>query len=60
MVKCPKCGKENTKPLKEWAFAAFIVKKFECSNCKANFRDYSKQGKTSFTLILKDGKYQKP
>jgi transposase-like protein len=61
MVKCPKCGSENAKPTKEWKYALFQVKKFDCQKCKAKFRDYSKQGKHNFTLIYVDGVgYRKP
>jgi predicted nucleic-acid-binding Zn-ribbon protein len=60
MAKCPKCGTENIKPMKEWNYAAFHVEKFNCPKCATNFREYTKHGTHSFTLIMENGKYQRP
>jgi transcriptional regulator NrdR family protein len=61
MVKCPKCNTENTKPTKEWNYATFHVEKFDCSKCEAKFREYTKAGEHSFTLVSTNafGRYQK-
>jgi len=60
MVKCPKCGFDNTKPEKEWDYAVFHVKKFNCQKCEAKYRYYTRDGKPSFILMAKFGQYQKP
>jgi len=56
MVKCPNCKREIQKPNKTWKYGAFTVQACTCSNCKTDFREYTKAGKHSFTLKLKKGK----
>lgn len=57
MVKCPKCNKEVAKPVKEWKYHTFMVEAFLCSNCGTKFREYTKDGKHSFTLKLQGRQY---
>lgn len=44
MVKCPKCGSENIKPLKSWQMTnpksqrLFKVSMMLCQNCRKRFR----------------------
>lgn len=55
MTKCPDCKKEISKPEKSWKYGQFKVEVFSCE-CGTQFRDYSKEGKHSFTLKAKKGK----
>lgn len=55
MIKCPNCGKEPAKPRKTWMYGQFKVQSFSCE-CGTKFRDYTKEGKHSFTLRFKKGK----
>lgn len=50
MSKCPECGNETAKILKEWDYFIFRVKCLECIDCKNQFRAYYKQGKFSHTI----------
>ena len=60
MVNCPKCGSDNTKPTKEWNYSVFRVKSFNCQKCETKFRDYTRKGKNTFTLVCnKKGFYTK-
>lgn len=59
MVQCPKCKSELKKPYKIWKYGRFDAEGYICDNCGAKFRIYSKNGKHSFTLMLKNGKYRK-
>lgn len=36
MVKCPRCGKEVSNASKEWDYAAFNVKLFNCPKLQQN------------------------
>lgn len=56
MTKCPNCKKENPKPTKTWKYGQFTVQAFTCSNCKTQYREYTRNGKHSFTLKLQKGK----
>lgn len=56
MVKCPKCKKDLSKPTKTWTYGQFEVQAFSCTNCGTQFREYTKDGKHSFTLKLVKGK----
>ena len=56
MVKCPKCKKEITKPDKTWKYRVFKAEAYTCSNCGTKFREYTKNGKHSFTLAYQKGK----
>jgi hypothetical protein len=59
MAKCPSCKKEIAKPEKTWKYGQFTVQVYDC-RCGTKFRDYSQEGKHSFTLKLHKGKgYQK-
>jgi uncharacterized protein YlaI len=59
MTKCPNCQNEINKPNKTWKYGPFSVSAYLCDNCKTQFRDYSRNGKYSFTLQLKQGRYRK-
>lgn len=59
MVQCPKCKSEVAKPYKTWKYGRFNAEGYRCSNCGASFREYTKDGKHSFTLMLKNGKFRK-
>lgn len=59
MVKCPNCKKEIIKTDKNWKYGIFAVEAFSCTNCGTQFREYTKNGKHSFTLKLQKGKYKK-
>ncbi len=59
MVQCPKCKKEVIKPHKTWKYGRFNAEGYICDNCGAKFREYSKNGKHSFMLMLKNGKFRK-
>ena len=41
MAKCPTCGKEVEKPIKEWDLGKTHVKMYEC--CGRKFREYIKR-----------------
>jgi transposase-like protein len=56
MVKCPNCRREVAKHDKKWKYGKFCVDVFTCKNCNTKFREYTKNGKHSFTLMLKKGK----
>jgi len=57
MVDCPNCKKEIENPQKTWNYWKFTVEAYCCDRCGARFRDYSKEGKHSFTLKFEDGKW---
>jgi predicted RNA-binding Zn-ribbon protein involved in translation (DUF1610 family) len=57
MAKCPNCKKEAVKPDKKWKYGRFLVEAYSCRNCDTKFREYTQNGKHSFTLKLnKKGK----
>jgi len=56
MAKCPKCGKEISKASKEWNYAAFHVKLFNCDKCDKTFKAYYREGKLSHTIPKSKGK----
>jgi len=56
MSRCLKCQKEVRDPEKTWKYGQFKVQAYSCKNCGTQFRDYSKEGKHSFTLKLQKGK----
>ena len=56
VIKCPNCRKEMAKPSKEWKYGQFVVEAYVCNNCNAKFREYTENGKHSFTLKLQKGK----
>jgi len=55
VAKCPKCKTEVAKPSKKWKYWQFTVEVFECS-CGTKFREYTRDGRHSFTLKLEKGK----
>jgi lysyl-tRNA synthetase class I len=55
LVKCPKCGKTQTKPKKEWKYGHFMVQAYSCE-CGTDFREYTQAGKHSFMLKFQKGK----
>jgi hypothetical protein len=55
MIKCPNCKKEQKNPKKTWEYGQFTVHAYSC-DCGAEFREYIKAGKHSFTLKLEKGK----
>ena len=55
MVKCPDCNKEITTPDKIWKYSIFTAHAYVC-DCGAKFREYTKNGKHSFTLKYQKGK----
>jgi len=59
MPKCPSCKKETNKLHNTWKYGHFEVQAYLCPNCGMQFREYNKNGKPSFTLMLKNGKYRK-
>jgi len=50
MVKCPRCGKEAMNASKEWDYAAFHVKLFNCPICNKTFKAYYRKEKMSHTI----------
>jgi len=56
MTNCPKCKTNNSKPDKTWKYGQFLVEANTCTNCSTQFREYTKNGKHSFTLKLQRGK----
>jgi len=50
MAKCPRCRKEISDSSKEWDYAAFHVKLFECPKCNKTFKAYYRQNKLSHTI----------
>jgi DNA-directed RNA polymerase subunit RPC12/RpoP len=44
------------KPDKTWKYRVFKAEAYVCSNCGTKFREYTKNGKHSFTLKLQKGK----
>ena len=55
MVKCPNCEKEIGKAEKTWKYGRFDVQVYSC-DCGTRFREYTRDGKHSFTLKLQKGK----
>ncbi len=50
LVKCPLCGKAfEGKPLKEWKFRFYDVKRYECEKCGSRFNVYESQN-SMFTI----------
>jgi len=58
MAKCPNCKKENPKPDKTWKYGQFTVQAYSC-DCGTDFREYTREGKHSFTLELQKGRFRK-
>jgi DNA-directed RNA polymerase subunit RPC12/RpoP len=56
MAICPRCKKEVTKPEKTWKYRVFKAEFYRCGNCGTKFREYTKNGKHSFTLMYLEGK----
>jgi hypothetical protein len=56
MAKCPNCKKEVLRQAKKWKYGQFSVEVYSCKNCDTEFREYTQNGKHSFTLKLKKGK----
>jgi transposase-like protein len=52
-MKCPRCENETKESHKEWNYAAFHVKKFECKKCRQSFMAYFHKGKFSHTIPKK-------
>jgi transposase-like protein len=50
MVRCPRCGAENTVPTKEWEYGPFEVKGYLCEKCKKKFNLYFYEGKLSHII----------
>jgi uncharacterized protein with PIN domain len=50
MAKCPRCGKDVPNSSKEWNYAAFHVKLYECPKCNKIFKAYYRQNKLSHTI----------
>jgi transposase len=50
MAKCPRCGKDVPNSSKEWNYAAFHVKLYECPKCNKTFKAYYRQNKLSHTI----------
>jgi hypothetical protein len=55
MAKCPICGTEVVKPSKKWKYGKFNAESFDC-HCGTKFREYTLDGKHSFTLKFEKGK----
>jgi len=55
MAKCPNCEKEIKTPKKTWKYGKFRVQAYSCG-CGTRFREYTTDGKHSFTLKLQKGK----
>ena len=55
MVNCPDCKREMTKPDKTWRYGVFEAEFYSC-RCGARFREYTRDGKHSFTLKYVKGK----
>lgn len=49
-MKCPICGNEAVDGHKEWDYAAFHVKRFDCKKCEKAFKAYYRKGKLSHTI----------
>jgi hypothetical protein len=56
MVRCPECGSEANKSLKEWNYFIFHVINTECEKCGYTFKAYYKDGKLSH--IIENGEYE--
>lgn len=50
LPKCPRCGIEVTKIVKEWDYSIFHVKRFNCEACDKTFGAYFKKDKLSHTI----------
>lgn len=50
MVKCPRCEKDVSKASKEWNYAVFKVKLFNCEKCNKTFKAYYRKGNLSHTI----------
>ena len=59
MFKCPKCHKEIAKYEKTWKYKSFVAQFYVCSNCGAKAREYTWNGRHSFTLMFKNGYFRK-
>jgi len=47
---CERCGTEVTESTREWDYAAFHVKRFDCVKCEKSFRAYFHKGNLSHTI----------
>jgi hypothetical protein len=59
MIRCPNCDNELVNPDKTWKYNVWDVQFFICDNCEARVREYTRNGRHSFTLMLIDGHYRK-
>ncbi len=60
MPKCPDCMKEYKEYKKKWKYGKFDVEAYTCE-CGTDFREYSVNGKRSFTLRkTRKGRWKKP
>jgi len=50
MVKCPRCRMDVPKATREWDYAAFRVKMYDCEKCEKTFKAYYHKGKLSHTI----------
>lgn len=58
MVECPTCKKELATPIRQWKYWRFNVELYLCDKCHTKFSEYTKDGKHSFTLKYKKGKFR--
>jgi len=50
MARCPRCGEEVPNASKEWNYAVFHVRLFNCRKCNKSFKAYYRKGKLSHTI----------
>jgi len=54
MVKCPKCGTNVPKSVKDWNYGIFHVNMYKC-DCGNQFREYFHERKLKFVLSAHNG-----
>jgi hypothetical protein len=45
--------------MKSWKYGTLKADFYICRNCGAKIREYTRDGKHSFTLMFRNGKYRK-
>ena len=50
LPRCPYCGTASARILREWQYAAFLVKNYNCEKCDRHFKAYYWNGKLSHII----------
>jgi len=55
MPKCPNCTAYVKEPDKEWDFGRFRFKKYKCTKCRNQFREFFKENTLQFVVSAHNG-----